>query len=612
MMNWTEISRQSRAGGPGGALALILMLAAGLAAGQEKTPAAPATQPGTVADGAASAPRGISLKEALQQEFLRDGGRPADKLRWFELDRDAAALTALRNSLSIQSAGLSKDLSEAALEQARALFDPVLSQSLTHNKSMVYNRTVTDIEYKKAIDCVPPLSTTACTSTLANNPGVYSLTFDQGRSAGFYQTDIDASIAPDAGPTKTSAYNAQVVKQFAKGASAFAANSLVHLDNIYVEDIGFKVIGSYGRPWTNSFSVGVSSPLPGSRFFGDYAPADVAVKVADINQQSAFWQVAGVINSTLLNAEQGYWNLVLAQKIYEVTAATRERVRALAQKTERLFRLQEATRYDKAKVDAQMATLRRQEHEALNGFVAASNALANLLDLDRDMILLPVRYDAKVGESASFELQEALQQGVLRNPQIRLAEVNKSIARILYDQGRVQTKPDVSATAIIRKNQSNSVFGYHSAADALRDTFGADSTSQSYSLNYTRPWDNRAANANYLQTESRFRQQEILLDQTRRSVSSQIALAVTNLQSAEQRAGIARQSRDLAERVFNRAEKQRSLGVVSDFEVIAKSIDLLNADLDYQGALLGRKISEAAVYAAIGSLAQRYGEGSRR
>jgi hypothetical protein len=28
--------------------------------------------------------------------------------------------------------------------------------------------------------------------------------------------------------------------------------------------------------------------------------------------------------------------------------------------------------------------------------------------------------------------------------------------------------------------------------------------------------------------------------------------------------------------------------------------------------LLGRKISEAAVYAAIGTLAQRYGEGSRQ
>ena len=114
----------------------------------------------------------------------------------------------------------------------------------------------------------------------------------------------------------------------------------------------------------------------------------------------------------------------------------------------------------------------------------------------------------------------------------------------------------------------------------------------------------------FLQAEARLRQQEILLGQTRRNVSSQITLAVTNLQSALQRTALAAQARDLAARVFDRAERQRTLGVVSDFEVIAKSIELLNADLDYQTTLLGRKISEAAVHAAIGSLAQRYGEGS--
>mgnify|MGYP001566385428 CR=1 FL=1 len=607
MMNWTRILRQSRAIVRAGVSAPILALAAGPAAGQQNAPAAPGTPPRAAADAAASAPRRISIKEALQQEFQRDAGRPADKLRWLELEWDEAARTALQKSLSIQSAGLGKDLSAAALQQALALFDLVVTQSLTDNRNTVYNRTVTDQEWKKAINCTP-----ACTSTLANNPGVYSLTFDQGRSAGFYQTEIDASVAPDTGPMKNSAYNAQITKLFAKGASAFAANSLVHTNNMYAEDIGFKVIGSYARPWTNNFSAGISSPLPGSKFFGDYALADVAVKIADTNQQAAFWQVTGVINSTLLSAEQGYWNLVLAQKIYEVTAATRERVRALAEKTERLFRMQEATRYDKAKLDAQMTTLKRQEHEALNGFVAASNALANLLDLDRDTILLPMRYEPRVQESASIDLQDALRQGLLRNPQVRLAEVNKSIATTLYEQGRVQLKPDLSANAIMSKKQSNSVFGFQSASDALGYTFRPDSTSQTYSLNYTRPWDNRAAKANYLQTESRFRQQEILLDQTRRNVSSQIALAVTNLQSAEQRTGIAKQSRDLAERVFNRAEKQRTLGVVSDFEVIAKSIDLLNADLDYETALLGRKISEAAAYAAIGSLAQRYGEGGRQ
>ena len=580
MINWSKISRQSRAIIPAGISALILALAASQAAGQQAVSAASGATPRAVADAATSTSRRIPIREALQQEFQRDGGRPADNLRWLDLERDDVMRTALQKSLSIQSARLGKDLSSAALQQALALFDPVLTQSLTDSRNKVYTRNITGQEYKKAINCDPPPAApnTNCISTLANNPGVYSLQFDQGRSAGFYQTEINASVASDSGPIKTSAYNAQITKQFAKGPSAFAANSLNYMNNMYVADIGFKVIGSYGRPWTNNFSAGVSSPLPGSKFFGEFALADIAVKIADINQQAAFWQIAGVINGTLLSAEQGYWNLVLAQKVYEATAETRVRVAALAEKTERLFRLQEATRYDKAKIDAQIATLKRQEHEALNSFVAASNALANLLDLDRDQILLPMRFDTKVQESVAVDLQEALRDGIARNPQVKLAEVNKSIAATLNDQGRVQLKPDVSANAIMSKKQNNSVFGYENASDALTHTLSPDSTSQTYSLNYTRQWDNRAAKANFVQTESRLRQQEILLDQTRRSVSSQITLAVTNLQSAEQRTGIAKQSRDFAENVFNRAEKQRSLGVVSDFEVIAKSIDLLNAD----------------------------------
>lgn len=606
MMTSTSISRRPGATVAAAAFALILNLTAGLATAQPQAPAASGRPPNAGTDPAAASARKLPIKEALQQEFLREQGRPADKIQWFEIEQGEAALTALRRSLIIKSTKLNKDLSAAAFQQALALFDPVLSQSLTYNRSVVYNRTATDLEFKAAITCVAGV----CTRTLGNNPGVFSLTFDEGRNAGFFQTQIDASVASDTGADKTKAYNAQISKLFRKGISAFAADSLIYKNSMFVEDIGFKVIGSYGRPWTNQFNAGISAPLPGSKFFGDYAVADVAVKIADINQQAAFWQIAALINDTLLQVEQGYWNLVLGKKIYEVTVETRERVRALAEKTERLFRLQEATRYDKAKVDAQLATLRRQEREALNNYVAASNALANLLDLGKDMILLPTRYESKIQESESIDLQNALQQGVARSPLVRLAEVNKNISVILHEQSRVQLRPDLSAAATINKSQSNAIYGHRTAPQALGHAFHPDSTNQTYSLNYTRPWDNRAANANFLQAESRFRQQEILLDRTRRTVSSQITLAVTNLQSAQQRTEIAKRSRDLAEEVFKRAERQRALGVVSDFELIAKSIDLLNADLDYQTALLGRKILEAAVYAAMGSLAQRYGEGS--
>ena len=584
------------------ATALALIPAAGFPADKPQAPGKPRAPIQVSASDPARVTATMPIKEALRVE-LGKAGRLADQVNWLDIEQGQAMLVALRKNLAIQSAELNKDLSAAALQQALALFDPVLTQSLTYNRSDTYGRVETDSEFKGAITCVAGI----CTKTLGNQPGVYSITFDEGRNAGFYQTDVDASVAPDAGPIVTNAYNARIVKLFPKGISASAADSVVYRDTMFVENIGTSVIGSYERPWTNQLSFAAAAPLPGSKFFGDYAAADISLRIADVNQQAAFWRIAGLINDTLLQVERAYWNLVLGQKIYEVTVDTHQRIRALAEKTTTMFQAQEATRYAKAKIDAQLASLRRQEHEALNNYLVASNALANLLDLERKTILLPKNFETSLRDSPAIEMQNALRQANERNPQIHLGEVNKSIAAMLYEQGRSQLRPDVSATANAGVTQNNSVFGYQTPVQALTRTFRPDSINQSYSLSYTRPWDNRAANANFAQSESRYRQQEILFDQTRRNITSQVTLAVTRLRSAQQRTLAAKQSRDLAETVFDRAERQRSLGVVNAFEVITKSVDLLNADLDYQTALLVRKIAEAETYAAMGTLAQRYG-----
>ena len=346
-----NLPRTARAGIAGALFALALM--AGVAAGQPQ-PQNPAA-PGKPASGGK-----LPIKAALEQKFLREQGRPAEKIQWLEIEQSQSALAALRRNLSIQNTQLSKDLSAAALQQALALFDPVLTLSVSRNRSVVINRTLTDLEFRGPILCD---AAGVCTRTLATK-GVFSLTFDQGREAGFAPTEIEASKTPDTGANVTESFNAQMSVQFPKGISAFAADSIIYKDTKFVEDLGAtKVIESYRRPWTNQFNAGISVPLPGSKFFGDYAAADVALRIADTGQQVAFWQIAALINDTLLQVEQGYWNLVLRKKIYESTVETRERVRTLAAKTERLFQSQDATRYDKAQVDAQLATLRRRSRK---------------------------------------------------------------------------------------------------------------------------------------------------------------------------------------------------------------------------------------------------------
>jgi outer membrane protein TolC len=545
-----------------------------------------------------------TFRLALHKAFYE--GRPLENLNLIEMDRGKTLSEALARNLEIKNVILSKEISGAALENAKSQLDLYVSQSLSDSRSGVFERVVREAEYKSTVTCVNPDAPTReakeCIKINPPNPGVFNMWYDQARPQGYYQSNIYASEPPETGIDNSQRYRVQLNKQFSNGVNGFISNTLMRKDYLYIEKYGFDLIDSYNRQWTNNVSIGLSTPLPGTRYFGALAPVDIAIKIADFNQIGTFWNMQSAINNILTGIERAYWNLTLAYKRYQVTLASKERLSKQLEKTRRMFSLQEVTRYDKAVVEAQFASLGRQESEVLNNFILASNVLVDLLDYSQDAVILPQDEDLSVADSGPIEMQDIVRDSVLYNPKLQLAKVNVGIAMMLHEQSAGLLKPDMSVSATLSSNQSNAVYGFHGPLDAVGKALNPDSATQNYSFIYNRQWNNVSAKTALEINESRVRQQEIMLAQTRRTVAGQIVVAVASVQSMNERVEIAKQEMEMARTVFFRAEKQRNLGVINDFELALKLQDLRSAELAYESVLVSRRIAEVEVRQAAGAM----------
>jgi outer membrane protein TolC len=217
-------------------------------------------------------------------------------------------------------------------------------------------------------------------------------------------------------------------------------------------------------------------------------------------------------------------------------------------------------------------------------------------------VILPQDEDLSVADSGPIEMQDIVRDSVLYNPKLQLAKVNVGIAMMLHEQSAGLLKPDMSVSATLSSNQSNAVYGFHGPLDAVGKALNPDSATQNYSFIYNRQWNNVSAKTALEINESRVRQQEIMLAQTRRTVAGQIVVAVASVQSMHERVEIAKQEMEMARTVFFRAEKQRNLGVINDFELALKLQDLRSAELAYESVLVSRRIAEVEVRQAAGAM----------
>lgn len=534
------------------------------------------------------------------------------------LSQRQAALAALEKNLAIQQSGVTATIAQNALLEAKAIFDPVLLLSFSYDRSERFKRTERDERFRPATR-QDDQGRNVLGSEDPVDPRNPIAIFEDPQVDRFESTAIAASQESLTGALETYTYNVALDQQLPWGPRLELVYQAIEEENFFINNPNLLVgnpdpplnlvsAGSYDRPWISILLTRLALPVPGSRDFGPYADQEVAIKLAKLDTESAYWDVKTVINNTLLQVDLTYWALVNSLLNLQVIIENRKSVEELLGATERLFAEGEATNYDKAQVNSELARLQNEAAQAWNNYVLTSDALVQLLDMQANTLLLPSGYSNSIREVFVFPEASKAATAVSNNPDLFGATVDVETARIEEQTRAVRTRPDVNFFGEAEFRQSNAAFGYANFGESLENVFDPDIITQRYSLEYRYPLGNREVKGALLQARANTRKQQIQARLTANRIRREFLTARAAFASATERAAITARQEELAELAYERAIRQQRNLTVRAYEVVDQNVQRLQARRDYIQALTERQQAEARMLAARGELAHAYAE----
>lgn len=572
-----------------------------------------------------------ALKKALQTRQTSHLILDVDK-QWIDISPRQAALSGLQKNYSVLKTKLSQDVADAAYQEAKALFDPLLTFTFLFTHTKKHSRLERILKYKGETTAVAkgdanPADATICdpvnnddtTDTNCHRriipEGILAyVQFDRFRPAGFADERIDASTKDiTESPTKQD-IKFNIKQKLPWGAEFTLGWQTLYQDAFFVNnadaaEAGVASFGSYGRPWTTTLSAAMLTSFPFAKEFGQYSSTNVRVSVAKRQQDKAKKTVISSINKTLLQLDAAYWQLVKATYDLYSTIENKKNIAALVKKTQRLYTKRLKTAYAKSQIEAEFSRIKGQEEIEWNNLTQASNTLKKLLDDDNQNqgILIPAGYAGLLHQEDPV-IQEDIKKSLVQNPDIQAKQIDLEIADINLKASNIAKRPNVNFVMSATAGQLNSVFGYAEIHESWEKMINPDRVSLFSSLNYRYPWHNRSAKVNYKINQLSLETQKLLLKSTKKQVERTYKDAMMALFSAEKRTELTKKNYRLALNTYNKGVDQLNLGNITEYEVIVKNTDLLNANKSWVRAMIDKKIAESKLLSAKGVLAEQYAQ----
>ncbi len=554
------------------------------------------------------------VEEAMAAKVKTGTWRRLENKRIVSVAAPEAALAGLKKNLAIEVSRHDAERIRRAILEAEAVFDPVFDLGFTYDEFDTHERKVRGRANRQSF-----------APTTGTVPGEVDLNLPQNVQARIEQilgarlrriifgtfveeeitTDIFASREQDNGAIKTKTYNVALSQQLPWGPRFDISVATTDRDVFYDREGN-----SFDADWASSLLFNLELPVPGGRNFGPYAVFDTAVKLSEKDAERGYWALKVTINSTLRDVDLSYLDLVQRLEELLVQIENRQLVERQSRHTERLFDLGYATNYDRAQIDAELAQARAEEERAKNDFIAASDALAILIEYSgravRENIYLPTNYPW-VEIPLTLDTDTALVVAKSSRPELQASRVDYEASEIARAGAAVEAKPDVSANIFIESLQNGSVYGYQSYAGSLAAIGDPDTLNQSYGIAYRYPWGNRALKARLAQATSGVEESALAKRSTQNDVVSEVNDALSNLQAARARIEHAERSFESARRAYNSlARVAESGGPVGENELIINIRNLLTAKLAKIAATIDNKKAESDLLAAQGVIAQHY------
>ncbi len=511
-----------------------------------------------------------------------------------EVTLETVAESVLKRNLAIETKFYDQLISHAALTLAKSSFLPVFNVSGTFENWRTFERFQPLTRDRPKFD--DPDTKPPPPRIIVNGQVVSDSEIEQFAPKAGIETASSDSL------TKTWTL-APSVSQLLPWGFSFDAS----LQSVYQRVPTSSTFDFWDRPWTTALSVGFSTPLPYTKDFGPTgAPNDINITLAEINREVAFWDLQSSVNDNLLSAITAYWDLVRSVKRLKATIENRKIIEKLHAHTLTMFQAQRTTAYGKFQVEARLANIKNREEIAWANFFQASNQLANIINLNSSMVILPKRYSKEFKNKLRFNHKTALKKAKRYRPDLIRERKSIKSQKTLVEFRKNQVKPDVKLSGSISRSQSNSVFGYDSWGESMENLFDEDSRNMVIGISFSIPWGNHTVKASLARERVRLKQQEFSVRAVENQVTQEINDALAILNIAQTRIRTTKSNLFASRKSYLLSRNLLRAGRVAEFEMLNKVEDVLTAHLSYVDALIEHKKAEYQLLAAEGKLGEMY------
>ncbi|MBI3830151.1 MAG: TolC family protein [Planctomycetes bacterium] len=532
---------------------------------------------------------------------------------------EAAARTLVKN-LTIRFAQHGLEKAGSDVMAAKGVYDPVISMNLglTYSHSYIRKHFI----FRNRFDG----------DLLSSEFQIFQKAFEDGTSTGVIQPQIiidgvnvsgllgPPPIHPLGGFDFASFRSISVVQSSVLTLSQqipWGASYNISLDSIHVNDRN-PVSDANSRPWTSNLNVNLSVPVPMCKDWGRYGFPDASIKLAKIARERAFWDLNSAINANLSAVGQTYWELVRTVRRLEMVSKTRANLEEILGNTEKMIQAGRATAYEKNQVQTEIAKIKGIEEGAWADYLVASNSMRNLLDYEKEVVLLPSHYTPRLGANLPYKPAEAYDTAMGNNPDIKVTQNDLEFSKINLKFAENQSRPNVKLVAGMSYQENNAVYGFGNQKQAIGRLVHPDSKNNFIGLNFSMPWGNRPAEERLNEASALYMQSEKNAGKVVNLVDKRLNDALAALDTGKKRVAIALKNKETAERVYQTVVDLWNNGRVPAleqgksypaFELLQKNTDRLNAQFGYIDAVADYKKAEIALLFAEGTLNAHYSSG---
>lgn len=591
------------------ALAVAAYWAPGLCAADAAAPAAPEKKEETAKVPVAVAPAlteaETNLKTYIENAFPKEGaqgGRSAlTNRKPTAVTAQQAALAGLLRNLSMARAEKQEEVVKAAREEARAVFDPVLTASFDKTHTETFTRHRIGRVFHRATQLINGENRLVFSPEAQEATQIQYLIFANPRPNFYTHERVDASVRSPQEPQGSYTFAAQIDQQLPWG-------PVVSISGVSVRQQTFNELGGeFGAPWTTSLNVTVDLPLPGTKDFGRYAFADVQLKVAGYDKERAFWDTKTIINSTMVDIDHAYWDLAGAVENLRASVDNRKSLEKILADIEKMIAAGRTTDYGRQQVVAELANVKESEEAAWEGFIKASNRLNNLLDQDKSLVFFPLGYSKLLYETLALNTKDANEIALENRPELKAEKISKKASDLLEQFQKHQVRrPDIRFKGSYDHKQLGFVFGYQDWWDSMRNLQHQDARVENYALIYTRAVQQRTLRGQYDGAKAAAAQQGVLVEQTVNTIEQDVGDAMVLLMTRKKQLELAAENLKLAQESLKLAKEFFDGGRLTEFEIVTKNRDVLFADFSNISAAVEYKKAESQLLFAEGILPYLY------